>query len=219
LNALVIGGTSGLGLALAKDLQAAGYEVYVTGRREVRLTGLHREVFELTAPDLPKRIEALVSKLPELDLVVYAAGFFQDGRVTELRDDQIEAMIDVGGRGLIYLMRAVLNKQAKLKELITITSTSQWMPRQYEPIYNFVKAGGALFTAAMAEDGRVGKVLVAGPAGMKTNFWEGTDRDMTKMLDPAWAADQVMQLRKADYAFRFAKIMRDPARVELVETR
>lgn len=220
MTSLVIGGTSGLGLELAKDLQATGSEVYVTGRRELDEPSLHYEKFDLTAPDLPQRIGELVMRLPEINTLVYAAGYFQEGRVTDLSEQEIEQMIDVGGRGLVYFVKAVLDKQGSLDELITITSTSQWTPRKLEPIYNFAKAGAAHFSNAMAEDGRVSKVLVAGPAGMKTAFWEGIERnDLYKMLDPAWVADEIIKLRQDDYKYRFAKIMREPARVEIVETR
>ncbi len=219
MNTLIIGGTSGLGLELAKDLQALGDEVYVTGRRELDESSLHYEAFDLSAPNLPQRLGGLVMKMPEINTLVYAAGYFQEGLVTDLTEQQIEEMIDVGGRGLIYAVQAVLAKQGKLDELITITSTSQWTPRKLEPIYNFAKAGAAHFSNAMAEDGRVGKVLVAGPAGMDTAFWEGTNHDVSTMLDPAWVADEVIKLRSDEYKYRFAKIMREPARVEVVETR
>lgn len=219
MNTLIIGGTSGLGLELAKDLQALGDEVYVTGRRELDESSLHYEAFDLSAPNLPQRLGGLVMKMPEINTLVYTAGYFQEGLVTDLTEQQIEEMIDVGGRGLIYAVQAVLAKQGKLDELITITSTSQWTPRKLEPIYNFAKAGAAHFSNAMAEDGRVGKVLVAGPAGMDTAFWEGTNHDVSTMLDPAWVADEVIKLRSDEYKYRFAKIMREPARVEVVETR
>ncbi len=219
MNTLIIGGTSGLGLELAKDIQALGDEVYVTGRRELDEPSLHYEPFDLSAPNLPQRLNDLVTKMPEINTLIYAAGYFQEGRVTDLTEKQIEEMIDVGGRGLIYAVQAVLAKQGKLDELITITSTSQWTPRKLEPIYNFAKAGAAHFSNAMAEDGRVSKVLVAGPAGMDTAFWEGTDHDVRTMLDPAWVAEEVMKLRDDEYKYRFAKIMREPARVEVVETR
>ncbi len=220
MSVLVVGGTSGLGLELAKDFQSDSQEVFITGRHDPNQPGLHFENFDLTSPELPHRIGELVMRLPEVSTLVYAAGYFQDGRVTDLTDRQIEEMVDVGGRGLIYFTKAILEKQGKLDELITITSTSQWTPRQKEPIYNFVKAGAAHFSNAMAEDGRIGKVLVAGPAGMRTAFWDGIERDdLDKMLDPEWVADEIVKLRDDDYKYRFAKIMRDPARVEVVETR
>jgi short-subunit dehydrogenase len=111
-------------------------------------------------------------------------------------------MINVGGRGLIYLMKSLLKKQNDLEELITITSTSHWTPRKLEPIYNFVKAGAGHFSNSMAEDGRVGKVLVAGPAGMNTEFWDGVERnDLDTMLDPKWVAEQIMELHKDNYGY------------------
>jgi short-subunit dehydrogenase len=220
MNTLIVGGTSGLGLQIAKKLESAGDEVYVTGRRELDEPNLHYEAFDLSTPDLPQRIVELVKKLPEINSLVYAAGYFQEGRVTDLSEKQIEEMINVGGRGLIYFTQALLAKQGKLDELITITSTSQWTPRKLEPIYNFAKAGAAHFNNAMAEDGRVEKVLVAGPAGMRTGFWEGVERDdLDRMLDPAWVANEIIKLRGGDFKYKFAKIMREPAKVEVVETR
>lgn len=220
MNTLIVGGTSGLGLEIAKDFHEEGDEVYVTGRRELDEDGLHYEQFDLATPNLPQRIGELVMTLPQINTLVYAAGYFQEGRITDLSEQQIEEMINVGGRGLIYFVRALLEKQGELDELVTITSTSHWTPRKLEPVYNFAKAGAAHLSNGIAEDGRVGKVLVAGPAGMNTAFWEGIERDdFDKMLDPSWVAGEVMKLREDDYQYRFAKIMREPARTEIVETR
>ncbi len=218
--ALVIGGTSGLGLELARSLQAPSVQVCVTGRREISSPDLEYISFDLAGDNLPGRVDKFVQDLPRVDILVYCAGFFQEGRVTDLDEEEIEKMIDVGGRGLIYLVKSLLDKQGDLQELITITSTSQWTPRKLEPIYNFVKAGAGHFSNAMAEDGRVSKVLVAGPAGMNTAFWENVERDdLDTMLDPAWVAGEIMKLREGDYKYRFAKILRQPSRVEIVETR
>ena len=219
MNTLIIGGTTGLGLQISKQLKAGGDHVIVTGRKEINHDIEFRR-FDLSAPELSKRIEAFVRDLPVVDRLVYAAGYFQEGRITDLTDSSIEEMISVGGRGLIYFVKSLLLKQDTLAELVTITSTSQWTPRQKEPIYNFAKAGAAHFSNGIAEDGRVGKVLVAGPAGMRTEFWDGVDRDdLDDMLDPAWVAEQVIKLAREDYTYRFARILRQPARVEVIETR
>lgn len=217
---LIIGGTSGLGRELAQAAAKAGEEVIVTGRRELKDAHIAYQKFDLTEPDLPARMKALIQALPTITTLVYAAGYFQDGRVTDLSAEQIEEMLDVGGRGLIYAMKEVLEKQGSLNELVTITSTSQWTPREREPIYNFVKAGAAHFSNAMTEDGRVAKVLVAGPAGMDTAFWDNVERDdSADLLNPEWVAGEVMSLREGVYKYRFAKILREPARVEIIETR
>lgn len=218
---LIIGGTSGLGLELAKDFVEKGVkQVIVTGRHKPKADVGEYKEFDLIKPDLAKRIAAFVADLPEIKILVYAAGYFQEGRVTDLTDEEIEQMIDVGGRGLIYFVRAILAKQGSLKGLITITSTSQWTPRKLEPIYNFAKAGAAHFSNAMAEDGRIKKVLVAGPAGMRTEFWDGTTgHDLSTMMDPSWVSEQVIDQWQGDYTYRFVRILRQPPRVEQGETR
>ena len=56
---------------------------------------------------------------------------------------------------------------------------------------------------------------------MRTNFWDGRelpDAELKTYNDPAWVAEQVMELRKDSYSYRFAKILRDPPSVEIVET-
>ncbi len=222
MRELIIGGTSGLGLEMAILGAQEGKEVTVTGRHDPEVNLVNYEPFELTAPDLPGRIGALVMRLPEVNSLVYAAGFFQEGCITDLDDNQIEAMVDVGGRGLIYFVREILRKQGRLDEIVTITSTSQWVPREKEPIYNFVKAGAAHLSHGLSLDKRIGKVLVAGPSGMATPFWEGLSKDTSKMMDPIWAANEINKLRRSTYSYRFTKILGAsgdlPQRVEIIET-
>lgn len=218
--ALIIGGSSGLGLALAKKLAGGGYDVHITGRKDPKVGRLTFHAVDLSSKDMVQQIENLMKSLPKVDLLMHAAGYYQEGRVTDLSGGQIEEMLNVGGRSLIYGLRALLNNQAGLPELIAITSTSQWVPRQMEPLYNFVKAGAGHFANAVAEDGRIAKVLVAGPAGMNTPFWrDQPERDMGAMLDPEWVAEQIQAARKPQYKYKYIRILREPARVEEVEQR
>jgi short-subunit dehydrogenase len=128
-------------------------------------------------------------------------------------------MVEVGGVALMIAMRELLKKQDYLDELINVTSTSQWTPRKLEPVYNFVKAGAGHFSNAMAEDGRVDKVLVAAPSGMKTDFWKDGHPDWEKFLEPAVVADEIMKARNEDYRYKYIKILRDPFRVEVEDKR
>jgi short-subunit dehydrogenase len=220
MSVLIVGGTSGLGLELAKKFQRGRRTVIVTGRRKPPAGMAEFRQFDLSAGDLPARIDEFVSGLPKISCFVYAAGYYQEGRVTDLEENEIEEMLNVGGRGLIYLVRSILKKQNHLDELITITSTSQWTPRKLEPIYNFVKAAAGHFSNAMAEDGRIGKVLVAGPSGMQTRFWEGVSRDdLDKMMKPEWVAEQIRKASSGKFSYKYIQILREPPRVEEVERR
>lgn len=220
MNTLIIGGSSGLGLELAKIFSGQGDLVIVTGRTDPKVDYAKFEKLDLAPTNIAELIGEFVSSLPQIDRLVYSAGFYQEGRVTDLSPEQIQTMVNVGGTGLIYFMRELLDKQGELGELITITSTSQWTPRKLEPIYNFVKAGAGHFSNSMVEDGRIGKVLVAGPAGMDTKFWDGVDRDdLDTMLPKEWVAEQIVDKLNGDYKYKFIRILREPARIEEGESR
>lgn len=214
----VIGGSSGLGLELAHLLEE-DYETFVTGRHDPNQDHINFITLELGTGDIAGNLEKCIAALPNIDLLIYAAGFYQEGKIDELTDEAIGSMENVGLHAPALLIQRLLKKQKALNGFIAITSTSQWTPRLLEPMYTAVKAGLAMFANSLSLDPRVGKVLVAGPAGMKTRFWDNNTRDTSTMLDPKWVAEEVFKLYKGDFKYKFARIMRDPPRVEVVETR
>lgn len=216
---LIVGGTKGLGFSLADRLARDGNEVIVTGREDPKQE--HLRFYPLDLSNQPSEaITQMVTDLPHIDLLVYAAGFYQEGRVTDLAIPQIDEMLNVGAAGAVYLTRELLLRQGELEGFIGVTSTSQWTPREFEPVYTLVKAGLGAYANSLALDPRVQKTLVVGPAGMKTHFWEGTEKDTSGMLNPDWVAEQILALFNAgNFCYKFARILREPPRVEIVETR
>jgi short-subunit dehydrogenase len=219
IQTLVVGGSSGLGLALAKEFASKGGKVIVTGRSRPEAIALEFQELDLSK-NPSAEIKNLVKNLSKVDRLVYAAGLYNFGRITDLTDEQIEAMTNVSGLSLMYFMRNILEKQEGLAELITITSTSQWIPRKNEPVYNFVKAGLGQFSNSMAEDGRVGRVLVAAPSAMKPEFSDEVNQGkLDKMLDKTWVAQQIVAALDSGYKYRCIKLLSNPARVEEIEKR
>lgn len=218
MRVLIIGGTSGLGLALAERLRDRGEQVYITGRKPPAVNGLEYLPLELAGTDAPTRIDALMAALPPLDMWIYAAGFYEDKPLQALDGAAIEKMIDVGIRGLTYGVQSLLHNHPGVKSLVVVTSTAQWNAKPNEIIYGPAKAYAGHFAKALALGGKIPKVLVAGPSGMNTPFWEGFDRkDVAEMLDPAWVAEQILHLEAASYSYLAAKILRQPPRIEEVE--
>ncbi|MDQ3159086.1 MAG: SDR family NAD(P)-dependent oxidoreductase [bacterium] len=204
---LIIGGTSGLGLELARNMSANDERAIITGRHDPQVGFAEYKEFDLSGDHLPSRIGQFVLDLPPISSLIYAAGFFQEGHITDLSDEQVDDMINIGGRGLIFFTKKLLEKQDQLDELVTITSTSQWVPREFEPVYNFAKAGAAHYSHGLSLDPRIRKTLVVGPSGMDTEFWSGSDNDTTKMMRPEKVARQIMNLRERNKHYTFAKIL------------
>jgi len=220
MNVLIIGGSRGIGWELAKLYTSNGDSVTVTGRKQPDEPDekISFKFLDLSVPNYIKDIDSLVGELGEINRLVFAPGYFQEGTITDLTPEQILDMVQVCGTAFIFTARAVLKKQNHLDECIVITSASQWKPRKLEPIYNFAKAGVGHFAHALSLDERVTKLLVAGPTGTKTAFQAGRDIDMSTYHEPEWVAQQIFDHAKGGYRYKFIKILRDPAEVEVSVT-
>lgn len=217
---LIVGGSSGVGLELARHYVAEGHNVCITGRRDPALAGAR--FFNLpigTSTDtLANGIDDLVAAFPGVQTLVYAAGFLQRGTIDTLDDEALLTMTNVGLIAPMMLVSRLKTRAPTPLKLMLITSSSQYTPRAQEPAYTATKAGLGMLGASLARDGQIGKVLVAAPSGIRTAFWNGTDEDTTTMLDPAWLSEQIVALSGGAFKYRYAKILRNPARVDIVET-
>lgn len=218
-KALVIGGTSGLGHHIANKLQTNGHSVLVAGRNRNEKAPWKFSYLDMASRDMGRDFDSIASRYGVPDVLVYASGFYQQGTIDVLHDEKINAMIDVTLRGPSILFAHALRTWGKLPPMVVITSTSEIIPRLEEPVYAAAKRGLGGLVESLSFDERVGKILVAAPARMNTNFWKYTPTFGKEALSSEWVADRIFDLFKDEYKFRHAKILRDPARVEITQTR
>jgi len=228
--AVVIGGTSGLGLELARRLRET-HSVVVTGRddekgeRVARTEGfvyeqLHVDTVEsATPPGFGQTIEGIEAAGQVLDTIVYAAGSRQNGHLDDLTEMELQSLLAVGLLAPIGLLQETLRLAHAVPNLIIVTSTAAFTAREKEQVYCATKAGLTAFAEAFSLDPRVGKTLVAAPAGMKTPFWDGSTTDVSEFLDPTWVADEIMKTWAERFAYREERYLRKPARTETAKIR
>jgi 3-dehydrosphinganine reductase len=118
---LVTGGSSGIGLAFAREVVEEGAEVILVARRqqvldEAKASVLARSpraVVETLAldvsseQDVSERLGALVKDRP-VDVLVNNAGVVLPGRFLELPADEFRKMMDINYFGAVHTCRAVL---------------------------------------------------------------------------------------------------------------
>lgn len=141
---LITGGNSGLGLELAKQYAAGGWDVVVTHRREKdpeSLTELKKQfpavrIEKLDVTD-QKQVEAMGERLKgvPIDVLISNAGVididnWKNGvgvgqRFGELNFDNFLPMMDVNVRGSIMVIQTLYEnvKASKQKKIVTMSST------------------------------------------------------------------------------------------------
>ncbi len=142
---LVTGGSSGIGLAAAKQLAAAGAHVWLAARREQLLQTALKEV-EAARQDpsqlcgmIPvdvsdsqqaaRLVETVVKSAGVPDVVINSAGITQPGYVQELSLEVFERLMQVDYFGTLYVTLAVLPSMLKRGSghIINISSMAGYM--------------------------------------------------------------------------------------------
>jgi uncharacterized oxidoreductase len=150
---LVVGGTSGIGLGLARRFAAAGSTVVVGGRHTDRVEDLATVAIDVTdAASVLRARDEVLRDHPDLDLVVTMSGVML---IEDLRDPdhitQAETTIAVNLLGTIRVVDAftahLVGRGAG--DVITVTSGIGFLPFPLMPTYGASKAGVHAYTEAL----------------------------------------------------------------------
>jgi 2-hydroxycyclohexanecarboxyl-CoA dehydrogenase len=158
-KALVTGGASGIGAAIARRLAAEGADVTVgdlnlDGAREVagEISGL---AIELDVTDLGSAQGAVESAGPPLDILVNNAGTDEFGFFAQTTPEQWEKVIAVNLRGVLNCTYAALPgmQEAKYGRIVNIASEAGRVGSKGSAVYSAAKGGVIAFTKVMAREG------------------------------------------------------------------
>ena len=174
-TALVTGGGTGIGTAVAIELGRMGARVILSSRDRERLEqaaermrteGLEAEVLalDLRSPDLEERLRDSVAAVDIL--VNNAAVFASYGAVEEVPLDQIDDVFEVDLRAALRLVRHVLPamKDRGWGRIVNIGSVAGSLGAAGQVAYSTAKAGLRGLTTSAALEG--------GPFGVTSNLVE-----------------------------------------------
>jgi len=165
--ALVTGGSSGIGVALAKQLAAGGTHVVLTARRRERLEelaqslqksdGIRTEIFtaDLARPEAPRAIyDFTKQKGIEIDLLINNAGFGQYGEFTAVETQRLLDMVQVNCAAVVHLTRLYLADMVARRrgDVLILASTASFQAVPYISTYAATKAFDLLFAEGLAEE-------------------------------------------------------------------
>lgn len=162
-TAIVIGGTSGIGRAIALAFANDGADVVATSRREEAVEETAKELRERGADtvsvtcDVTSResienlFDVATSDLGEIDVLVNSAGSVARAGISEMTDDDWERDIDVNLTGVFRACR-VFGREMSSGSIVNISSMSAGQAREQRPSYCAAKSGVNGLTRAAAAD-------------------------------------------------------------------
>jgi len=147
---LITGGTSGIGRALAEDLQRKGNHVIIAGRRKNLLDEVTRanpgmSAVELNmddASDIGRVAQQLTRDYPALNAVIHNAGIMKPEDLKKGELETAEAVITTNLLGPIRLTAALMPHllQQPHATIFTVSSGLAFVPLALTPTYNATKA-------------------------------------------------------------------------------
>ena len=185
---LITGGTSGIGLELARQLLVRGNTVLVTGRDESRLEatrqavpGLHVYRSDVSDPAaISSLFDTATAAFPRLDVLINNAGIMRNLSVNEPHDlYDITREIDINLSGPIRMIQKFLPhlKAQKASAIINVSSGLAFVPMPISPVYCATKAALHSFTQSLRVQlkGTSVTVVELAPPAVETPLFRGPE--------------------------------------------
>jgi short-subunit dehydrogenase len=174
-TALVTGASSGIGKAIAIELENSGYRVIGIGRKDIEyLKGRYIKCDIRDSKRLDYEIKSLL-KNQTIDILINSAGVGIFKPHEEISLDKISELIDINLKAPIILTNILLRELKKNRgHIINISSIEATRNSRFSALYSATKSGLRAFSLSLFEELRRADVKVTNinPDITKTPFFD-----------------------------------------------
>jgi 3-oxoacyl-[acyl-carrier protein] reductase len=199
-NILVTGGSRGIGLAIARRIARAGYNVVAVARRESdRLKnairevveedtgGLHFRAFDLNEIEaIPSFVKNLRDEFGPIYGLVNNAGIGTEGLLANMHNTEIEALVRLNILSPVILTKYVVRQMmadgaGRIINMSSIIATTGYNGLS---VYGATKAAATGFTRSLAREvGKLGITVNAiAPGFVDTELTQGLSKDQRQRI-------------------------------------
>jgi NAD(P)-dependent dehydrogenase (short-subunit alcohol dehydrogenase family) len=213
----LIGASSGIGLATAKALHAAGARVVVSARKAELLQqfvdthpGAQAVVMDVSDAAAIAEAAKYVQTHQGLDVVMYCAGYYQAMRASDYSLLEMQRHLDINYTGALRVLDAVMPTLIAngVGHLSFISSVAGFRGLPQSLAYGPTKAALINLAEALYYDltpHGVGVSLI-NPGFVETPLVAGNDFPMPALISPETAATEILKgWRKGDFHIHFPK--------------
>jgi NAD(P)-dependent dehydrogenase (short-subunit alcohol dehydrogenase family) len=147
--AVISGGNSGIGLAIAQRFVAEGARVFIFGRRQAQLdeavklirrnvTAIQADVTNLN--DLDRVAAAVTAQKGAVDIIVSNAGLTEQASIDSLTLDHFDKTFNLNARGPVFLVQKLLPLMTGRGSIILVSSAMHVMGIPGHTAYAATKA-------------------------------------------------------------------------------
>ncbi|HUQ55315.1 SDR family NAD(P)-dependent oxidoreductase [Lentzea sp.] len=205
--AVVTGGTSGIGLAIARRFVAEGAQVFVTGRRQAQIDAAAAELGPQAVAvrcdvgnlaELDALYEVVTRRAGRIDVLVANAGGAVPAVLGEITEEQFDSMFATNVKGAVFGVQKAMPLLSKGASVILIGSSTSTRPDRGMEVYGATKAALRNFarswTLNARENGFRVNVLSPGPVrtpGLLGVVSEDQQDDFVKMFETVLPAGRL----------------------------
>jgi len=147
---LITGATSGIGNALAKDLNIEGANLILTGTSLKKIKTLKDDISskhlfikaDLTKKnDVKKLISKTLKKFGRIDILIASAGLYEPSTIEKGNPDKWDKVIQLNVNSVFRIINLSLPSMIKNKigDIVIISSVSGHQAIRWEPVYSATK--------------------------------------------------------------------------------
>jgi NAD(P)-dependent dehydrogenase (short-subunit alcohol dehydrogenase family) len=192
-TALVTGGSSGIGLAIAQRFAAEGAQVFITGRRQaqldeaVALIGDRAQAVQgdvTNSQDLERLFDVIGKNTDKLDILVTSSGVSEFATLDTLTEEHFDKAFNLNVRGMVFTVQRAVRQMASGGTIVLIGSIAGNIGNPGFATYSATKAAVRSYARTWTHElaGRGIRVNTLSPGPTDTPMFDEVSDEVRKTL-------------------------------------
>lgn len=192
-TALVTGGSSGIGLAIARRFAEEGAKVFIVGRKQMQLdqalsrigNGAEAVQADVTSSaDLDRLFASLATRAGRLDVLVTSSGIAEYATFDETTEEHIDRAFDLNVRAMVLTVQRATKLMTDGGSIVLVGSISSTIAMPGYATYSASKAAVRSYARTWTHElaGRGIRVNTLSPGPTDTPMLDGVGDDLRKTM-------------------------------------